>query len=104
MPSVAYRRCRKIIELLFREGYLPDDIVRWEEVKRIIELEIADDPRTVTHYRRRLKRWGFLTEVRRKLFKISVLDRYGNPITIQEQLKSEKEIIEKALNGKQTKK
>ncbi len=97
MPSVAYRRCRKIIELLFNENHLPDDIVQWEEVKQIIEMEIADDPRTVKLYRCRLKRWGFLTEIRRKLFKINTLDRYGNPITLQKTLKSTREIVNKAL-------
>lgn len=98
MPSVAYRRCRKIVDLLFEKGHLPEDIVKWDEIKQVIELEIADDARTVGLYRDRLKRWGFLTEVRRTLFLINVLDRYGNPITKQEKLQSEKDVVERALD------
>jgi hypothetical protein len=98
MTSVGYRRCRKIVEMLLQNDHLPDDIVKWDEVKSLIEREIADDPRTVTLYRNRLKKWGFLTEVRRALFRINCLDRYGNPVTIQQELKTE-EIIKRAFNG-----
>lgn len=101
MPSVAYRRCRRIVELLLQRDHLPNDILRWGEIKEIIELEVADDPRTVILYGERLKRWGFLTEIRRALFQINALDRYGNPMTKQEQLKSTKEIVENVLNGSQ---
>jgi len=96
-PSVAYRRCRRIIELLIQNDHLPEDTVEWNEIKQIIELEIADDPRTVNLYRQRLKRWGFVTEVRLTLFRINPLDRYGNPITKQEKLKKDSEIVGKAL-------
>jgi hypothetical protein len=99
MPSIAYRRCRRIVDLLLENGHLPEDVVKWDEIKQIIELEIVDDPRTVALYRNRLKRWGFLTEIRRTLFQINLLDRYGDPVTKQKRLESEKDVVERALGN-----
>jgi hypothetical protein len=101
MASIAFRRCRKIIGLLFEKNYMPDDVLRWQtEIKPLVEREIADDPRTVALYRKRLVRWGFLTLGGRGLFRLNRLDRYGNPLTYQDTLKSTKETVEKAIETK----
>jgi len=98
MPSIPYRRCQRIIEILLREkNYMVNDIIRWSELKEIIELEVAGDPRTLELYRKRLLKWHFLTKTRQQLYKINPLDPHGHPITTQTQVKSTMEALKNAL-------
>ncbi len=74
-----------------------DDIIRWNELKEVIELEIAGDPRTIELYIKRLLKWKFLTETRRNLYRINQQDTNGHPIAADRQLKSTREALENAL-------